>query len=167
MRNDTMAKPKKKQSLTSTTIDPAVIRSWDVDSDRMNAREEFLRRLGSPDNDQERKDCIASGPHARTKFAEWGLFYIEGEAAPSNFPIFDPNWGKTKIPSTTVFSVYENRKQRPERDQKVVLILPVTGTKPETMDQVWRCTYTPYMDKNEKGKKNNKKKDKNTRSARK
>lgn len=145
--NRTMKTSKKKKSPRSIpNVDPADIRSWDSDTDRLAGRAEFVRRLGSPGYEQERLDCINDGKQARTKFAEWGLFYIEGEAAPANFPVFDPNWGKKKIPSTVAFSVYENRKQRPERDKKVVLILPVTGTTPETMDQVWRCTYTPYTD---------------------
>lgn len=158
MKNSAMAK-KKEKPRSNPLIDPADIRSWKIDSDRFAAREEFVRRLSSPDYAEDRRKCLEEGSHAKTMFAEWGLLYIEGQKDPANFPTFDPNWGKTKIPSTTVFSVYENRKSRLERDKNVVLILPVTGTKPETMDQVWRCTYTPYSDRKKKAGK--KKKTKN------
>lgn len=146
-----MTTKRKQGRRSNTTIDPADIRSWHNDNHRMAGRAIFLSKVEPPS--PERQKCIDSGDYAKTKFAEWGLFYIEGQEAPADFPIFDPTWGKTKIPSTTVFSVYENRKHRPKRDEQVVLILPITGTRPETMDQVWRCTYTPYLDKGSRPKK--------------
>lgn len=134
---------KKKGGGRSKDITPADMRSWDNEDHRLEGRAVFLRNVAPPSPD--RQPCIDSGVHARTKFAEWGRFYIEGEKAPLEFPDFDPQGTITKIPNTTVFRVYEAHESRLERDKEVILILPVAGTKPEKMDQAWRCTYTPYI----------------------
>jgi hypothetical protein len=126
-------------------LDPSEMRSWDEDTDRKAGRQEFERK--TPPGSDERDKCITDGVYARRMFAEWGHFYIEGEKAPAHFPDFDPTWEITKIPSATVFRVYETKKDRPKRDEQVVLILQTTDEELEDLDQVWRCTYTPYREK--------------------
>jgi len=81
--------------------------------------------------------------YAREMFAKWGSFYLE-ENAPAN----EKHRG---IPGTTVFRVYEQREDRPERDKEVILVVPsldLSGVSNESYDQdvakVWRCTYIPY-----------------------
>lgn len=139
---------KKRKKTARQVVDPSEMRSWDNDDHRMLGREAFLRNVEPPS--AERQKCIDCGVYARTKFAEWGQFYIEGELPPANFPPFDPNGKLTPIPTTTVFRVYEDHKDRPKRDERVVFILDVAGVVPEHRDKVWRCTYTPYMSRKER-----------------
>jgi hypothetical protein len=124
------------------------LRSWGYDPDMKEAKKIFFDTLAA-DTTGERQNCLDSGPHARTMFAAWGGFYIDGEKPADGLPPYDPGLRKKKMPAETVFRVWRSgKKDKDDRNKEVVLIVDEDDEPYKDEDiQYWRCTYTPYSTK--------------------
>jgi hypothetical protein len=145
----TVNKDKNTTRKLTKDITPDEMRSWDSRTDRVAAIKDFVAAMEKA-TEEERLALVESPKYARTEFARICLFWVDGEKPPANFPAFDPSYNKVPIPSSTKFRVHESFGDIPQRQKKVVLILPpMAGRNAENIDNVyvWRCTYTPYETK--------------------
>lgn len=115
-----------------------------ADSDRRAGMQAFADKIAG--NLTEINKC-RDAHYARTRFSEWGHFYVEGETPDPawNFPPFGSDPDIKAIPRDTEFRVYGRREYRPERDKTVVLVVD-NGQDGEPTNGTWRCTYSPYLD---------------------
>jgi hypothetical protein len=105
---------------------------------RQDATWDFCRKML---NKTERARCVKDHCYAKQRFAE-NWFYLEG----------DPNATLPAIPASTEFRVYDPNTDITKGDELVTIMLPLDGTPvpplPRTtipIEDVWRCTWFPYV----------------------
>jgi hypothetical protein len=119
------------------------MKDWSSRKDRLDGRQAFWDKLSEPSSMVPgglREQCINSSAVARTTFAQYGEFYLEGQTQP------DEDKDLAPIPADTDFRVFP--EDIAARDKLVVLILRDKTQPPpkETPDPygIWACSYTPY-----------------------
>ena len=116
--------------------------SWTSYEARQNAKKVFWEKLRSPEHQgpgKLRERCLRSSQAARLEFARCGEFYLEEQQRPERDRELAP------IPLDTEFRVFP--EDVAARDKLVVLVLRETaaGDEPSDPEQIWQCTYFPYL----------------------
>lgn len=119
------------------------MRDWSSRKDRQDGRQAFWDKLSEPASMVPgglREQCINDSAVARTSFAQYGEFYLQGQTQP------DQDKDLVPIPAEAEFRVFP--EDIAARDKLVVLILRDQAQPPpnETKDPygIWVCSYYPY-----------------------
>jgi hypothetical protein len=116
--------------------------SWQSYEARQKAKQAFWEKLNKPENRGPgglRERCINHPQIARVEFARCGEFYLAEHDRPER------DRGLAPIPVDTEFRVFPEDLRA--REKLVVLVLreDPSGSEPTDPQQIWHCTYYPYV----------------------
>ena len=116
--------------------------SWNSYEARQKAKRAFWEMLNKSENQGAgslRERCINDPQTARAEFARCGEFYLEEQDRPEQDRDLAP------IPRDTEFRVFPEDLRA--REKLVVLVLreDLSGAESSDPEQIWQCTYYPYV----------------------